>query len=95
MQLIIEDIGPYSTQRTQFDLSLIASHLTTLRNDNIQIRDITSATTRLRPLHFINDIHTINDLAEDDVLPVQMGRGHGRDEELATVRIRARVLLSS
>lgn len=68
------------------------SHLTTLRNDDIQIRDIPTTTAGLGGLHLLDYIHAFGDLAEDHVLAVEEGRGHGRDEELGAVAVRTGVL---
>merc|ERR1719486_1594153 len=42
-------------------------------------------------LDLVDDVHAVDDLAEDDVPPVEPGGGHGRDEELRSVGVRAGV----
>ena len=44
-----------------------------------------------RVLDGVHDLHALDDLAEDDVLAVQVRRGHRRDEELRAVGVGARV----
>lgn len=67
-------------------------HFTALRNDNIHIRHVLAAVARFRGLHLLDDVHTVDDLAEDDVLAVEEGGGDGGDEELGTVGIRTSIL---
>lgn len=67
--------------------TLKTSHLTALGNDNVQVRNILAAVTSLSGLHLPHDIEAIDDLAEDDVLPVEEGSGNRGDEELGSVGI--------
>lgn len=69
-----------------------ASQLTALGNDNVHVRDIPPFIPRLGVLHLVHDIHAVNYLAEDNVLPVEERSGHGGDEELASVGVGTRVL---
>lgn len=64
-------------------------HFATSTDDNVQIRDILSPISRLGILHFLHYIHAREDLAEDDMLPVQERSWDGGYEELRTVAIRA------
>jgi len=42
-------------------------------------------------LQLANDVHTVHDLAEDDMHAVEVGGGHGADEELRAVGVLASV----
>lgn len=77
-----------------FDVSIATnrSHLAALRYDDIQ--DWSIVGTSLDILDLPYHIEAIDDLAEDNMLIVQEGRRCGRDEELATICILARVLRS-
>ena len=71
-----------------FSRSLTTSlHLPTLRNHHILRRLPLRIRLRPRILNLRNDIHALDDVAEDDVLAVEMrGPGFGGDdEELAAV----------
>lgn len=69
-----------------------ALHLAALRDHDVQVGHVAPAAAGLGGLHLPDDVHAIDDLAEDDVLAVQEGRRHRRDEELRAVRVRAGVL---
>ena len=62
-------------------------HLTALSNDNIQIGHVLPPVASLCRLHLLHNVHPVNDLAKDDVLAVQEGRGHSGDEELRAVGV--------
>lgn len=62
------------------------SHFSTLRDGNIRSWPLAS---KPRVLHFANNVHAVDDFAEDDVLVVQERCRDGADEELATVRVRS------
>jgi hypothetical protein len=69
-----------------------SSHLTTERNHNIHIRDVSAPIPGLGILHLTHNVHTFDYLTEDDVFVVQEG---GRDcgyEELGSVAVGAGVL---
>jgi hypothetical protein len=51
-------------------IPLPPSHLTTLANHHIQIRDILSPVPGLRILHLLHNIHALHDLSKDNVFPV-------------------------
>ena len=70
------------------------SHLPALANNQIHIRDVLPPVPGARLLHLPHNVHSVKDLAEDDVLSVQERRGHRRDEELRAVAVRAGVLES-
>lgn len=48
--------------------------------------------TRLDDFHLLHHIRSLVDLAKDDVLVVEKGRGHGGDEELRAVGVGTGVL---
>lgn len=45
------------------------------------------ATVRADGLNSLNDVHTLNNLAEDDVLAIEPSSLHGGDEELRAVGV--------
>lgn len=71
------------------------SHLTALRNHHVQVRHVLAPVARLGRLHLLDHIEAVHHLAEDDVLAVEEGRRHRRDEELRAVAVGARVLRQS
>jgi len=70
----------------------IGSHLAALGNHHIHIRHVLPSVSRFGVLHLLDDVHTVNDLTEDDVLIVEEGCRDRRDEELRAVGVGARVL---
>ena len=56
-------------------------HLTALGNDNVQVRNLLAFVPRLGVLHFPDDVHTVDNLAKDDVLTVKEGGRNCGDEE--------------
>lgn len=69
-----------------------SSHLAALRDDDVQVGHVLALVPGLGHLHLLDDVHAVDDLAEDDVLAVEEGRRHRRDEELGAVAIGSRVL---
>ncbi len=47
-----------------------SSHLAALGDDDIHIWDVAAAPPSPRSLHLLHDLHAVDDLPEDDVLPV-------------------------
>ena len=82
-------IVPRSSQGPPSRLLL---HLPAQGNDDVQIRHVLAPVPRLGGLHLAHHVHAVDDLAKDDVLAVQEGRGDRRDEELRAVGVGARVL---
>ena len=70
----------------------VALHLAALRDYNIKIRHILASVSRLGGLHLLDDVHAVDDLAEDDMFAVEEGCGHGGDEELGAVGVGAGIL---
>jgi hypothetical protein len=66
---------------------LLPSHLAALGNDDIEVRDVLSTVARLSGLHLQNNVHAVTDLAKNDVLVVQEGRGDCGNEELRAICI--------
>ena len=71
---------------------VIRRELTAFGDDAWFDRDV--AARRLSVFDRAHDGLAADDLAEDDVLAVEMGRGVASDEELRAVRVRARVGLA-
>lgn len=69
-----------------------ALHLTALGDDDVLIRLLSS---RTHVLDLPNDVHAIDNPAEDNVLVVQERRRNGSDEELASIRVWTGILRSS
>lgn len=67
-------------------------HLTTLSNDTI-VRRLIVRLCGPRILDLLHYVHTINHLAENNMLVVQEGSGHSRYEELTAICVWAGVLL--
>lgn len=67
-------------------------HLAALGNGNVEVGHVLAAVAGLGSLHLLDDIHAVDDLAEDDVLVVEEGRRDGGDEELGAVGVGAGVL---
>lgn len=68
------------------------SHFSTLRDGNIRSRPLTS---KSGVFHFTNNVHTVDDFAEYNMLVVQERGRNGANEELAAVGIRPGILLES
>jgi hypothetical protein len=66
---------------------LLPSHLAALGNDDIEVRDVLSTVACLSGLHLQNNVHAVTDLAKNDVLVVQEGRGDCGNEELRAICI--------
>jgi hypothetical protein len=68
---------------------LASSHLTTLSYYDILCRLAFRIRYCPRVLDLGDNVHAVNDVAEDDVLTVQMGRARlwGNDEELAAIGV--------
>ena len=64
------------------------SHLSALCNDDVTGRSFASNS---RVLDFVNDVHAIDDFAEDHVLVVQKGRLDRGDKELGAIAVFAGV----
>lgn len=62
-------------------------HLSALRDDDIQVRDILASISGLGVLHFPHHIHTINHASKHHVLAIQEWRGYGGDEKLTSIGI--------
>lgn len=69
-----------------------SSHLAALCNSNVQIWHILAPASRLGRLHLAHDVHAVGNAPKDDVLSVQKGCGHCRDEELRAVCVGTSVL---
>ena len=65
-------------------------HLTALSNHNITNRLTLLLNARI--LNLLDDIHAVDNFAEDDMFVVEEGGGNGGDEELAAVGVWSRVL---
>lgn len=72
--------------------SLQGLHLAALGDDHILVGLVLAAVARLGGFHHLDDIHAVDDLAEDDVLVVEERRRDGGDEELGAVGVGAGVL---
>ena len=57
----------------------MASHFTTLRDDNVRSGSLSSCTGVLNLTH---DVHTVDDVTEDDMFVVEEGRGDSGNEKL-------------
>lgn len=71
---------------------LYRSHLSALSDNDIRSGPLAAKT---RILYFANNIHTIDDFAEDDMLVVQEGSWYGANEELTAVGVRSGILSRS
>ena len=61
-----------------------------MRDDDVLVRFIACGT---RVLDFVDDIHTFNDLSEDDMLVVEEGSWDSGNEELTSIGVRTRILV--
>lgn len=66
------------------------SHLSALRDDYIIHRLTLSSHSGV--LNLVHDVHAVDDFAENDMLVVEVRSRNGREEELAAIGIRPRVL---
>jgi hypothetical protein len=71
---------------------ILRLHLTTLSDDHVQIRYVLALVSGLGHLHLLDDVHAVDNLAEDGVLTIQEWCCHRSDEELRAVRVGAGVL---
>jgi hypothetical protein len=69
--------------------TVVGRHFTTVVDNNINFRLV--ALVDLSVLDLANDIHSFHNVAEDDVLIIQMGCSFAGDEKLTSVGIRAGV----
>lgn len=68
-------------------------HLAALGNDDVEVGHVLALVAGPGGLHLLDHVHAVDDLAKDDVLAVEEGRGHGGDEELGAVCVGAGILL--
>lgn len=68
------------------------SHLATLGNCNLLRRLVVLVSSHI--LNLPHNVHAIDDLAEHNVLVVQVWQRNSRDEELGAIGVGARVLYS-
>jgi hypothetical protein len=67
-------------------------HLTALGDDNIEVGHVLDTMAGLNIFHLLDNVHAINDFAENNVLVVKEGSGDCGDEELGAVGVGAGVL---
>lgn len=70
---------------------MCASHLAALRDSHILYRLVRDIGPDV--FNFSHNIHAVNDLPKYNVFVIEMWQWHSGDEELAAIRVRARVLL--
>lgn len=68
-------------------------HFTALSYNDIHIRNISPTPAGLRLLYLLDDLHAIDNLAEDYVLAVEVGGRHRSDKELRPIGVGAGVLM--
>lgn len=76
----------------EFTEGLGALHFSALRDDNVHVGHILTTVAGLGGLHLLDDVHAVDDFAEDDVLVVEEGSGNGGDEELGAVCVGTGIL---
>jgi hypothetical protein len=69
-----------------------ALHLSTLRDDDILVWLVLCCT---RVLNLVNNIHTFDDLSEDDMLVVEEWSWNSGDEELTSISICTGILVKA
>ena len=73
-------------------LSWQRSHLPALSDEDVLRRLLSDGPG---VLDLLDHVHAVDHLPEDDMFVVQKGRCHGRDEELAPVAVRSRILIGA
>jgi hypothetical protein len=88
--VIFQSSSSHSHTLSQTSAGHLLSHLSTLRNHNRQLWFV-RLRRDLRRLDHADNLHAVDDASEDDVFVVEPVGGRTGDEELAAVRVLARV----